>query len=298
MQIILSKNSEVPLRQQLAEQIVLAITTGELRPGERLPSVRALARRVKIHHNTVSEAYQELVRRKWLTRQRGSRLIVGEHGGASGPPRTLDELFGDGIARAKAMGYSLQEVTERVRERLMAQPPDHVLVVEQEEGLRELIRRELKEKLGVSADGCTPAEFLSDPNRAVGAYVFAPQHIIGKLKARFAAPLTYSKIDEHNDQIRGLKKPSIIAAVSVSESLLRTARSAFAPAVARKHAFREVLMPARGRVDLRGVDLALCDSISIGRVSCRQKIQYELISSGCLRELAAAADTIRDARQG
>ena len=66
MPILISKESEVPLRQQLAEQIVFRIATGKLHPGESLPSVRELARRLKIHHNTVSEAYQDLIRRKWL----------------------------------------------------------------------------------------------------------------------------------------------------------------------------------------------------------------------------------------
>jgi DNA-binding transcriptional regulator YhcF (GntR family) len=71
MQIVLSKDSDVPLRQQLAEQIVFLITTGQLQAGEALPSVRALGRQSKVHHNTVSEAYQDLVRRGWLTRRRG-----------------------------------------------------------------------------------------------------------------------------------------------------------------------------------------------------------------------------------
>jgi GntR family transcriptional regulator / MocR family aminotransferase len=57
MQIALSKTSDVPLRQQLTEQIVFLITTGQLHLGEELPSVRALARMSKVHHNTVSEAY-------------------------------------------------------------------------------------------------------------------------------------------------------------------------------------------------------------------------------------------------
>src|SRR5260370_38599753 len=77
MEIQLSRESEVPLRRQLAEQIVFLIGVGKLRAGQRLPSVRELARRLKIHHNTVSEAYQALVRRTWLVRQRGSRLVVG-----------------------------------------------------------------------------------------------------------------------------------------------------------------------------------------------------------------------------
>src|SRR5258706_14844089 len=77
MQIQVSKDSDVPLRQQIVEQIVFQITTEKLKPGQPLSSVRELARRLKIHHNTVSEAYQELVRRRWLVRQGpGSRLLV------------------------------------------------------------------------------------------------------------------------------------------------------------------------------------------------------------------------------
>ena len=109
MQIALSKNSDVPLRQQLAEQIVFLITTGQLRAGENLPSVRALARQSKVHHNTVSEAYQELVRRGWLTRRRGTQLVVGTSSGAPlVKTHTLDELINETIQRAREMGFTLQ----------------------------------------------------------------------------------------------------------------------------------------------------------------------------------------------
>src|SRR5579859_8156874 len=126
MQIALSKNSDVPLKQQLAEQIVFLITTGQLRAGEALPSVRALARQSKVHHNTVSEAYQQLVRRGWVTRRRGTQLVVGTNSGAPlVKPHTLDELINESIDRAKEMGYTLQALRQKVLERLMAQPPDH-----------------------------------------------------------------------------------------------------------------------------------------------------------------------------
>jgi hypothetical protein len=49
-------NSEVPLRQQLAEQIVFLITTGGLKPGQQMPSVRALAQRTKVHYNLIDGA--------------------------------------------------------------------------------------------------------------------------------------------------------------------------------------------------------------------------------------------------
>src|SRR5215510_13315523 len=76
MDIRIDSESDVPIRQQLTEQIVFLIVTDRLKAGQKLPSVRELARRLKIHHNTVSECYQDLVGRRWLQRRRGSRLIV------------------------------------------------------------------------------------------------------------------------------------------------------------------------------------------------------------------------------
>ena len=57
MQLWLAKDSEVPLREQLIAQIKLAILSQDLKPGQKLPSTRELARRFKIHANTVSAAY-------------------------------------------------------------------------------------------------------------------------------------------------------------------------------------------------------------------------------------------------
>ena len=296
MQISLSKNSDIPLRQQLAEQIVFLITTGKLSAGQRLPSVRALARQVKVHHNTVSEAYQDLVRRKWLTRQRGSRLIVGP-GAAAGPrsPSSLDELINESIQRAQAMGYSLQALTRHVRERLLAQPPDHILVVEQEAGLRQIIRQEVHAKLGWPVESCSLEQFLSDPALAVGAQVFAPNHAIEELRPLIAPnrpllSISYAAADEHLNLIRRLRKPSIVAVVSTSESLLRTARGLLAPAIQRRHAFREFLSPQTGYMDLRGIDVAFCDSVVISSVRCRHKIHYHLVAARCLEDLASAID--------
>jgi len=299
MDISLSKNSDVPLRQQLAEQIVLLITTGQLRPGQQLPSVRALARRAKVHHNTVSEAYQDLVRRGWLTRQRGSRLVVGAHA-ASGQksPCSLDELINDSIQRAKQLGYSLQALTECVRNRLLAEPPDHILIVEEELGLREVIRLEVHEKLGWPIEGCSPKQFANQPGLAVGAQVFAPNHIIEELaplvpQTRPSVSITYSGVDHHLDLIRKLKKPSVIAAVSISESLLRAARGSFAPAIGRRHSFQEFLLPQNKRMDLPGVDVAFCDSVAMSAVNCRRKIHYRLVAPDCIEFLAAAIEPAR-----
>src|SRR5580693_10337332 len=108
MQIHISKESDVPLRQQLAEQIVFHIATGTLQPGQALPSVRELARRLKIHHNTVSEAYQDLIRRMWLVGRRGSRVTVraAEEASHRGAESGLDELINTLIRVAREQGHS------------------------------------------------------------------------------------------------------------------------------------------------------------------------------------------------
>ena len=144
MQIQISRRSEVPIRQQLADQIVFLVVTEKLKAGAVLPSVRELARRLKIHHNTVSHVYADLVRRTWLAR-RGNRLAVRAADELARLKRAedLDQMINAVIRVAREGGYSLQALRERVRERLLAQPPDHILVVEQEPGLRRLLEEEI-----------------------------------------------------------------------------------------------------------------------------------------------------------
>ena len=294
MQIALSKNSNIPLRKQLAEQIVFLITTGQLRAGEALPSVRAVARQSKIHHNTVSEAYQELVHRGWLTRRRGSQLVVGSGSGTpSDTLHSLDELINESIQRAKDMGYTLQALRQRVRERLMAAPPDHFLVVEPEEGLREIIRKEIEDNLRWPVNGCSLEEFIAEPGLAIGAQVVGADHLVKELKPlvpRHRPPIgiVYSDGSQQVDMIRKLKNPSIVAVVSVSESLLRTATSLLASAIGRRHELNELLVAERAPINLGAADMVICDSITASAVRSRNKVAYQLIASDCLEHLAAS----------
>jgi GntR family transcriptional regulator len=56
----LSASSGVPLYLQLMEQVKHAVETGALRPGDRLPTIRALAQELVMNSNTVVRAYREL----------------------------------------------------------------------------------------------------------------------------------------------------------------------------------------------------------------------------------------------
>lgn len=60
MNIILSNTSEVPIYQQLKNQIKEAILTGEIKDGELLPSIRNLANETRVSVLTTRRAYDEL----------------------------------------------------------------------------------------------------------------------------------------------------------------------------------------------------------------------------------------------
>jgi DNA-binding transcriptional regulator YhcF (GntR family) len=139
VKISLNQDGEVPLHEQISEQIVFQITTGALRTGEEMPSVRALAQRLQIHHNTVSKAYATLVKRKWLKRRHGARLHVGASIARSS--ENLDSLIDKTIQQARAIGFSIKELKERVIERLSMEAPRYVLVVEEEIGLRRIVEK-------------------------------------------------------------------------------------------------------------------------------------------------------------
>src|SRR5262245_3862048 len=177
MDIHIDSSSEVPIRRQLTEQVIFMIATERLKHGDLLPSVRELARRLKVHHNTVSEAYQDLVRRKWLERRRGSRLTVLSVDRPS-DGATLDDLINRTIAAAREKGYSMQQLRARVRERLLAEAPDHLLVVEQDSGLRDLIREELRSVGKWNIEGCSREDLQSNPGLAIGALAVTPQHAL------------------------------------------------------------------------------------------------------------------------
>lgn len=291
MNLSLRPDSEIPLRHQLSEQIVFLITTGELGAGEEMPSVRALARRVNVHHNTVSKAYQELVRREWLTRKPGSRLVVRSAAMKEMPAESgLDALINETIQRARGLGYSLQALRSHVRERLLAEAADHLLVVEREEGLREIIQREMEEMFAWRVVYCSPADLVAEPGIAIGAQVLAARHVAGDIAwllpvKRPCFPLEFSNAQEQIAMIRGLELASTIAAVSVSASLLKTARGLLAASIGSEHTYQEVLMGAEKEIDLRGADLVFCDSIAMQSVVSKRKVVYRLISAACMQEL-------------
>ena len=295
MDVQINRANGIPLRLQVGRQIGLLILTGKLKPGVQLPSVRALANRLKIHHNTVSQAYQDLVEYRLVDRHRGSRMIVPISGirTANEFKMDLDDVINAAIQVAQKHGYTLQQLRQRVQERLLAQPPDHLLVVADELGSRELIRMELEQQLKYPVVACSISDLTANRALAIGALVVGPAGTMRKTapllpKDRPPFFLTYSTAEQHIALVQKLREPSSIAVVSVSEFFLQTARGVLAPALGQNHTLREFLLPSEKPGSLSAFSLVFCDSVSRSQLKAKKLVHYQLVSNESLKQLTNA----------
>ena len=105
--------SHIPIYLQIAEGIREAVAAGIHRPGESLPSLRALAIDVQVNPNTVQRAYDELAREGLIQARRGKGLFVTEEGTASARTRAqqmVRRAFEQGIRTGRAAGLPREEV--------------------------------------------------------------------------------------------------------------------------------------------------------------------------------------------
>ena len=78
MKIIINHSSMVPIYEQLVDQIKTMILNEELKPGEGLPSVRVLAKELKISALTVKKAYDALEAEGFTITVHGKGTYVAE----------------------------------------------------------------------------------------------------------------------------------------------------------------------------------------------------------------------------
>jgi DNA-binding transcriptional regulator YhcF (GntR family) len=136
-------SSEVPIYRQLVTQVVLAILCGDLKPGDRLPSTRELARRFALHPNTVSAGYRQLEREGWTERRRGSGVYVRTNDAPSTPEQILDQHIAGFFRAVRELGLPAASVRARVAEWIAASPPDHFVLIDPDVELRRILLAEI-----------------------------------------------------------------------------------------------------------------------------------------------------------
>jgi len=93
VQIKLDFESDEPIYTQLTQQIITSIAKKELLPGERLPSVRALAADIGINLHTVNKAYQQLKQGGFILIHRQRGVVVNPDGTPHADQTYKEELL-------------------------------------------------------------------------------------------------------------------------------------------------------------------------------------------------------------
>ena len=118
MDLIISNSSGAPIYEQICSQIKGKIISGELKEGDALPSIRLLAKELRISVITTKRAYEELERDGFLVTYAGKGsfvagknldLIREEH------LRQIEELFGRAKELADQSGLANEELYEMLR---------------------------------------------------------------------------------------------------------------------------------------------------------------------------------------
>ena len=117
----LDLSTGVPVYRQLIDQVLGAIATEALHPGDKLPTVRQVAVDLTINPNTVVRAYKELEIRGVLMTQQGTGTFIAHNQvkpDEAEKQRRLDRMVGEIMARAGAEGFTIQEVVMNLLESL------------------------------------------------------------------------------------------------------------------------------------------------------------------------------------
>ncbi|WP_304432540.1 GntR family transcriptional regulator [Acutalibacter muris] len=115
MKILISNTSDVPLYQQIKDQLKDAILREELVEGDPLPSIRAFANDLKVSVLTVRRVYEELEREGFVTSQVGIGTFVTAGNLEllrDSKRRVVEAKMLDMIATAKTLKISKDELNE------------------------------------------------------------------------------------------------------------------------------------------------------------------------------------------
>ncbi|HJF66541.1 GntR family transcriptional regulator [Slackia equolifaciens] len=114
------QTSDVPPWVQLAQRIAYLINTGYFKPGDRLPTVRALAADISLNFNTVNKAYLSLSNDGYLESSRGRGVFVRDLDADVSQEYTqeVDQMMDDLISGCRDLGLSLDDIQQRMSRKI------------------------------------------------------------------------------------------------------------------------------------------------------------------------------------
>jgi GntR family transcriptional regulator len=116
--------SGLPIYTQIVNQVQTQVAGGMLKPGDQLPTVRALAEELRVNFNTVARAYRILDEARIISTQQGRGTFITE----IPPPNITEKLRRESlqaltkryISEAMRLEFSKEDISEMIRDQLKA----------------------------------------------------------------------------------------------------------------------------------------------------------------------------------
>ncbi len=115
MDIIISNSSGKPIYEQITGQIKNMIMSGELKPGDALPSMRLLAKELRISVITTKRAYEDLERDGFITTMVGRGSFIAESNMEilkEEQLRIVEQKLQEAVDQGRKSGVTLAEMQE------------------------------------------------------------------------------------------------------------------------------------------------------------------------------------------
>ena len=116
--------SGLPIYTQLVNQVQAQVVGGIVKPGDQLPTVRALAEELRVNFNTVARAYRILDEARIISTQQGRGTYITD----VPPPDVTEKLRRESlealtqryISEAMRLGFSKSEISQMIKDQLKA----------------------------------------------------------------------------------------------------------------------------------------------------------------------------------
>lgn len=129
MNLKLNPHDRTPIYQQIVQGIKHQVANGTLKPGEQIPTIRALADQLGVNVNTVARAYAALDRSGVISVQQGRGTYIAERPDHATMREErhaeLHRLIGYAVLEALSLGYTQGEVEGAFAENLNQWRHDH-----------------------------------------------------------------------------------------------------------------------------------------------------------------------------
>jgi DNA-binding transcriptional regulator YhcF (GntR family) len=182
MQVRIRRKSGVSVKEQIRAQIELAMLSGELTRGSRLPPIRTWAKKLRVHPNTISAAYRELSASGHVVVRSGSGVFVEPRPRRTALQASVATRLRAAVEEALATGLGKEDILAAVARFAEPGGAEGILVVDPSSEMAAVYASEIREALDVKIQTATLDELDRNPRLAAGLVVAVLPYHVGRVE--------------------------------------------------------------------------------------------------------------------